>query len=295
MGCCRPSVPRRFSPGQRGFLLCSLLRGRGRAAPPSPPESGSRGPAEHEPGRERGGDARPPPPGPGVSDPRRRQLRIPGLLASSPQRQERPQLASGRTQKGYGAKAVACGEPRAGWKIADKGILETVELRNAGSSLGLRGAIPGVASLSARGSSAPGLWERLLRFCFGFNLNTENPPFASAARILQRRLPVRWRCGACRLGWGPRTPGACYLGAAVEPAPCETVAPDTHPTSARRGPRSVAAPGPRNPRRTRPQMPSQGWWSEPCMPPGMRSVRKPLCADLAWPPPPPSAAQENFF
>lgn len=88
MACCRPSVPRRFSPGQRGFLLCSLLRGRGRAAPPSPPESGSRGPAEHEPGRERGGDARSPPPGPGVSDPRRRHLRIPGLLASSPQRRE---------------------------------------------------------------------------------------------------------------------------------------------------------------------------------------------------------------
>lgn len=218
--------------------------------------------------------------------------RAPSLLPPAPR--DRSSRQAG-LRKDTERKRWRAGSPRAGWKIADKGILETVELRNAGSSLGLRGAIPGVASLSACGSSAPGLWERLLRFCFGFNLNTENPPFASAARILQRRLPVRWRCGACRLGWGPRTPGACCLGAAVEPAPCETVAPDTHPTSARRGPRSVAAPGPRNPRRTRPQMPSQGWWSEPCMPPGMRSVRKPLCADLAWPPPPPSAAQENFF
>ena len=167
-----------------------------------------------------------------------------------------------------------------------------VEPRNAGSSPGLRGAIPGVARLSERGSSAPGLWERLLRFCFGFKQRKPSLCFGHPH-------PPAPSPGALAL-WGPQAGlGPAHTrrssGAAVEPAPCETVEPDTHPIPARRGPRPVASPRPRTPRRTRPQMPPQGWWSEPCTPPGMRSVRKPLCAGLAWPPPPPSAAPEIFF
>lgn len=293
MGCCRPSVPRRFLPGRRGFPLCSWLWGRGRAAPPSPPESGSRGPAEHEPGRERGGDARPPPPGPEVSDPRRRHLRIPGLRAPSPQRRETAARVGSDLERTPSESGGKPGAPAPAGKSLTRVFWKESNLETLGP--------PQDSAARSQESPVSLRMARALQDCgsgsFGFAsvLNTENPPFASAARILRRRLPVRWRCGACRLGWAPSTPGACCSGAAVEPAPCETVAPDTHPTPARRGLRPVAAPGPRTPKRTRPQMPPRGWWSEPCAPPGMRSVRKPLFAGLAWPPPPQSAAPEKFF
>lgn len=90
------------------------------------------GPAGAGPAGE-GGDARPPPPGPGSRIPGAAGCGIPGLLASSPSA-KRPQLASGRTQKGYRQKAVACRGPAPAGKSLTKGILETVELRNAGSS-----------------------------------------------------------------------------------------------------------------------------------------------------------------
>ena len=88
-------------------------------------------------------------------------------------------------------------------------------------------------------------------FGFASVLNSENPPFASVTRILRRRLPVRWRCGGALALWGPQAGlGPAHTRrsseAAVEPAPCETVEPDTHPTPAgeARGPWPLRAPAP---------------------------------------------------
>lgn len=295
MGCCRPSVPRRFSPGQRGFLLCSLLRGRGRAAPPSPPESGSRGPAEHEPGRERGGDARPPPPGRSLRIPGR-QLRIPGLLASSPSAKRDRSSRQAGLRKDTERKRWRARSPRAGWKIADKGIF-------GNSRTSKRRVLPRTPRRDPRSRQSLCAWLERSRIVgaapsvlLRFNLNTENYP----PPLLRRPHPPAPSPGALALwglqaGLGPAHTRRVLLGRRRRTRSLQRNGRARHPPYLRQGrtedPWPLLAPATQGAPVRRCRL--RGGGLSPACRPGTLG-EKALCADLAWPPPPPSAAQENF-
>lgn len=110
----------------RGAFFCVLCSGEeaGRRALPNRqragfPNYGAR--ARQGEGRR----SRPPPPGPGVSDSRRRQLRIPGLLASSPSaKRDRSSRQAGPPERIRSESGWRAGSPAPAGKIADKGILK---------------------------------------------------------------------------------------------------------------------------------------------------------------------------
>lgn len=116
----------------------------------------------------------PPRPGPGAPSPelRRRHSRVLGLRAPSPQLQERPQQSTAPASDRAGLREEterkrwrARGPTPAG-KSLTRVFWKQPNLGKPGSSPGPRGAVPGAARPSARGSSAPGCEapSGLLRF-----------------------------------------------------------------------------------------------------------------------------------
>lgn len=171
-----------------GFPLCSLLAGRGRAAPPRPPARGSRGlrnPSQARSGlgtRGRGVLGRK------LWGSRRRHPRLSGLRGSptptascrggcrrGPRRSPGSSRSKGKNKSAGGRQGAG-----ASWRITDKGIWEKIEARNPGSS-------PGGGALSpeppvASSQSSRTLGYEIPQVCFAFNSCTSKPALASAAR-----------------------------------------------------------------------------------------------------------------
>lgn len=191
-------------------------------------------------------------------------------------------------------------------RIADKGILERTEPRNAG-------ILPGVAGRGPQSRRSPPRVARALMdvgsFTFALVLThapknllslrlhaqDEDPiPSASPGAVSE---PAGAGCGGggCRLGWDQAHTGARAAQAPPQnPLPAKRPRPPP-PTPPRRGLRAGAAPDPCVPGRTGPQTPPRGPGPEPRALPGTRAVRTPRCAGLARPPPPPSPqAKKNL-
>lgn len=189
-------------------------------------------------------------PEPGAQAPPFASPRAPSPLPPAPgeaAEKDSSSLGSGRTQRGNGAKTVAGTGPHAGWKIADKSILETAEPRKAGL----------FPRTPRRGPwSRPFLcaWLKRSRMwgSFGFpsvltytrkNLPLLRPP-ASPGAVSECAGVV----GPAGWAGARRARGAGCSGAATEPAPCETVAPDTIPPARRERTEALGRAGPPHPR-----------------------------------------------
>ena len=218
MGYCRSSVPQRFLPGRRELFFVFFAPGeRPRCASLPARERllgacGTR--ARQGAGRRRAAaPAWARSPEPGAQAPPFASPRAPSPLPPAPGEaavKDSSSLGSGRTQRENGAKMVAGTGPHVGWKIADKGILERAEPRKAG-------LLPRTPRRGPRSRPSLCAWLKRSRMwgSFGFAsvlTYTEIPALVSAARIPRRRLRVRWRCGTCRLGWGPARAGRGLLG-----------------------------------------------------------------------------------